>query len=475
MRKVWILISVLFLIAFPIAAESMSLLGVWTSEDGKTIYEIIDGMKPNRGVVLQISSGLIKDTGTWELKNEKFSMSVGWYSDTVSYIASDKFLYKNSLYNKTESITESGVISIKEDENKFIEKLCSYAWTYGKGDKKAIFRSTFSNDSGVVEIFESDGTFSGFETWAVGSGVLKIGTTTLIESRVSDQYLIGVDDYDRFNVYKLTGKVSEENVTELKKQREEFLAALTTDSWYTSSPYSTKKNYRFRPIESELKGRVIITNSDGTLYSWNVWEYSPRTGAITIGYYEYVAAKLIGDTLTLMDKSGDQLYYRRTENGKNHQFTLGDVTGLALSETNSSKIASLLQGQFQKDDYFYTFDFDDNNLGGMVHKFNSKPFKIVGNKFTNSLIGNVERFWTVEDVVIFDDSNLMKRDSSKTYLQSISDTEATDKQTKTEDANRALLDKNVVLKVRTKDGKTIDIDLPVSDFSQIVGLSFEVE
>ena len=353
--------------------------------------------------------------------------------------------------------------------------LTSYSWTDGDDRESVLFHTTFSNDSGVQERFDADGSLNSFRSWSVGSGVMKIGSTVLVDCRISDRFMIGVDSDDNFALYKRVALTAKVDKTNLKEEREKFLDELTTDSWFQKSYYNSTYYVRFRPIESELKGRLIETK-DKQLYSWCNWEYSPETGTIKIGYTTYPGAVVVGDTLAFIKNNGYQEFYRRVPGGENHRFTVSDVTNVALSETNIPKISKILEGQFQYDDYIYNFEFSENKPSGYVHKFITEPFNITGNKFSNDLIGDSsEQLWTVEDVVIFGERSLLKRDTQKVWMRPMSDEEANIVQSEAEQTTEMSLNKNVVVRVRTKDGRTIDVDLPIADFSEIADMTIVVE
>jgi hypothetical protein len=474
MRRFWFSLCIFLVISTASVTASQTLTGFWVSADGKTSYEIIDGFKANRGAVLAIYADSRTELGSWEFIDGSYELHLGWYSDKVTFVRDDVIQYRREAYTRNEDIGESEVISVKTNQASFIDKLTSTTWQDVENNRTVNFRTTFSSDSGVVEQFSIEGELEGFNSWGVGSGIFKIGSMTLIESRVSDQYIIGMEQSDSFMVYKSNGSASQVDRTNIKEERDLFFAALTTDAWFTVGSYTPVTIHRFRPIESELKGRVIQTRDD-KLYTWNVWEYSPDSGAIRIGYTSYIGAVLVGDTMAFIDSSGDQQYYRRVIGGDNHRFTLGDVTSIPLSENNIEKIATLLNGQFQVGEYIYRFEFSENSLEGRLHKFVSEPFKIIGNRFNNTVIGNSQRLWAVEDVVIFDERNLLKRDTQKVWLKPLSEQEAVEMLSATKAATQSLMEKHVIVRVRTKDGKTIDVELPISNFSEIVDLALLVE
>jgi hypothetical protein len=474
MRKFGIVVLMVLVIGTTLGASNQNLTGLWMSKDGKTTYEIIDGFKPNQGVVIATKKTDKWEIGSWECKGDTYTINMGWYPEEVTFESNDVMRCDRISFSRSNSIVDTDLISIKTDEEAFIEKLTEYEWLDGSKLQSTVFRKTFSNDSGVVEEFSNAGDLIDFESWGVASGVLKIDSKILIESRVSDQYFLGLDQYDNFVVYKKSKKAIEMETVDIKNQREVFLSALTTDAWFTKSYYSEPTIYRFRPVESELKGRTIVTR-DTILTNWSVWEYSPNTGALKIGYYDYIGALLVGDTMAFIDNSGTQTFYRRLPGGPNYQFTVADVTSVPLSETNVDKVIKILDGQFNYSDYIYAFEFSENKINGFVHKFQSLPFSITGNTFKNSLLGSSKQLWAVDDVVIFDESTLFQRDSRKVRLGPLSDEEASAIKVQNEAKAKSSAEKNVMVKVRTKDNKTYEVALPISDFSQIADLSLVVE
>ena len=475
MRKIGLFLLVFMVTLTSLWAAEWNIEGVWVSNNGKTTYEILGGLKPNRGPLIVVESGIETNLGSWKYKDDTYYLKTGWFESEAKFQTNDMFTYNYDSYKRSENIEENNIISIKDDEKGFIDMLTSYSWTDGDDRESVLFHTTFSNDSGVQERFDADGSLNSFRSWSVGSGVMKIGSTVLVDCRISDRFMIGVDSDDNFALYKRVALTAKVDKTNLKEEREKFLDELTTDSWFQKSYYNSTYYVRFRPIESELKGRLIETK-DKQLYSWCNWEYSPETGTIKIGYTTYPGAVVVGDTLAFIKNNGDQEFYRRVPGGENHRFTVSDVTNVALSETNIPKISKILEGQFQYDDYIYNFEFSENKPSGYVHKFITEPFNITGNKFSNDLIGDSsEQLWTVEDVVIFGERSLLKRDTQKVWMRPMSDEEANIVQSEAEQTTEMSLNKNVVVRVRTKDGRTIDVDLPIADFSEIADMTIVVE
>ena len=52
----------------------------------------------------------------------------------------------------------------------------------------------------------------------------------------------------------------------------------------------------------------MFVEQESVLTRTSVWEYSPSTGAFSIGYTEYNAGLKVGDILVFVDKDGDRWF-----------------------------------------------------------------------------------------------------------------------------------------------------------------------
>ena len=143
-----------------------------------------------------------------------------------------------------------------------------------------------------------------------------------------------------------------------KKQRINFFNELLSGDWGTTY-YGTLRTHKFRPVYGELKG-VKLTTTKNRLSDNRVWEYSPATGAIKIGYNEYVGALVVNGTLAFIEDDGDQEFYSRISADIQKRYTLGDVKEIALNEKSTDKIRKSLASQFQRESYFYSFEFNED-------------------------------------------------------------------------------------------------------------------
>ena len=74
----------------------------------------------------------------------------------------------------------------------------------------------------MITQFDDDDNISNLASWGVGSGIIKIGDDVFIEAKISENFLIAVDDRDYFIVLN---KGSEKNILEkisLVESREQF-------------------------------------------------------------------------------------------------------------------------------------------------------------------------------------------------------------------------------------------------------------
>ena len=216
----------------------------------------------------------------------------------------------------------------------------------------------------------------------------------------------------------------------------------------------------------------IINNR---LFSNHSWEYSPATGALEIGGTEYVGALIVNETLALIDKSGDQTFYNRLKNGNMKRYTLGDVKTVSLSENSLQKVKEMLAPQFQRDDYFYSFEFKKDGRTGFTHKWRSTPFNITGETFETDLIGESENLFQVEDFVVFDDRATFKMDTSESRLKPKSDDEVATDVAKQKSLKTSAQTKTVKVRMSTTSGETIDVALPVNNLSEITSISILTE
>ena len=105
--------------------------GSWLDANTGLQLDILDGFKPNKGPILVIEKDGKVSSSVWELKDDKFSISIGYESYEGS-IGSDGSLSLNKSYgdplNFVSLTTGEGsiAVSLKNDEIAFVSKLQDY-------------------------------------------------------------------------------------------------------------------------------------------------------------------------------------------------------------------------------------------------------------------------------------------------------------------------------------------------------------
>jgi len=452
------------------------IIGNWLSNKGSTI-EILDGFQVSTGPILMTNPEGEISSGSWKLNDDKsINISLGWSENTVEFIDQTNFKWGySSTFTKSGENDFINKISLKDNPDDFINELVKNIWSTSLSSKKADFSTTFTKDSGVVEFTDIEGITKP-SSWSIASNVFKLSDSVIIEASIGSNYFIGLDSRDNFIVFKNIGKSSIKQKTAMSDMREDFFDAFLTGSWEKSS-YSSKIIYKFRPIYGELKGkRFGLDSEDNRLKDLTSWEYSPSTGALKIGSREYIQAKVVGDTLALLNKDGDQNFYSRSSESDGIRYTLADVKQVPLNENSLSKIEKELSSQFQYGDYIYLFEFSNDKRTGFVHKFRSKPFSITGETFySESIISKSNVLYVVEDFVLFDDYDVFKRDASHARLKGKSEEEVA-KGVKEESQRIENLSKKQLLAVITlSDGNVVEVPLGIQDLDGVKKIELVVE
>ena len=106
-----------------------------------------------------------------------------------------------------------------------------------------------------------------------------------------------------------------------------------------------------------------------------------------------------------------------------------------------------------------------------MHKWRSEPFTITGETFNNDLVGEAENLYQVEDFMIFGEDEVFKIDVSPSRLRPKTDEEVASSVALQKKLKSEALSQNLVVKVLKKDGSTIDVKLPIGDFSEVANIS----
>ena len=246
---------------------------------------------------------------------------------------------------------------------------------------------------------------------------------------------------------------------------------LVTDSW-RKYEYSWFRDHKFRPVEGPFKGRRIVLD-DNKLVGGSNWEYSPSTGVLKIEHREYVGGMVLGGTLALVKKDGEQEFYRRKAGGAGKTYTVSDVKVHKIDETHATELAEVLGGQFQQRKHLYSFEFNADGRTGFIHEWRSVPFTVTAHKMSpNELVAplGTETIYSVEDFVVFGDRSILKRDATASRLRPKTESEVLADQQAMEATIRELGRTRLILRVTQKNGDVRDIALPFSSLAEIKGL-----
>ena len=465
MKKKSLFISIVLLIsnlAGQNKNETNPLLGSWKSEKSRLM--ILDGFVSNKGAVISINNKGKTVLGTWTRQPKGFKISVGWNDERVKFQNDKSFTYDGGLYSMDGNLSQEGIVTLKKDQANFIQEMISRKWKRTGNKDFVFFKTTFSRDSGVREIHNENGSVD-LGSWGISSGVMKISNTLIIQARITEKFLIGLDEDNDFYILERMEKVESPITSDLREQREDFFNRLLTGSWLRED-YSGVTTYKFRPITDELKG-VCFNVKKGKLEGFQDWEYSPSSGGIKMGYTKYKGAMIVGSTLVLMEQNGDQNFWYRNPKGIAKRFTLSDVRVTPLNENSLDKISEVLNGQFQNRNNFMLFEFNQDKQTGFAHLFRSEPFKIEGASFQGGTAGKRDTLYSVEDFVLFDTDLAIKRDAGLSRMKPKSEDEAQADTAREKDLIKSVSQKNLVLRLTLKNGKSLDVDLPVEKFSDL--------
>jgi hypothetical protein len=476
MQSILLLICSVLLFVHPSNADE-AIFGSWQEAQSGERLDVLDGFKPGTGPILILDKKGEVSVSTWTSKNTSYQIKLGYRTYDVATEPNGNLHLsvgggKPRVFSKISAAEEGQAVSIKNDRNGFLSKLQNYEWLTSIDGSLGLFNTTFSPESGVLQLIK-DKKLKDLMPWGVASDVIKIGRTVIIEARVSDKYFVGLDQRDKFVVFRSVKKAPKQTSTNLEKQREQFFDALMSGAWETKT-YGGSYIHKFRPIFGELSG-VKLSTKDDRLSSDAKWEYSPSTGAIKVGSASYVGALVVNNTLAFVKKNGDQEFYYRFPEQEMKRFTLGDVKTTALNENSLKKIRDMLTPQFQRGDFLYQFEFKNDIRNGFVHQWKSNPFVITGETFNSTSVGKSKELSQVEDFIIFDNGRVFKMDASASRLRPKSDAEASQDAFKQEQIQSVAQTKKILIRVSTADGKTQDLPIPVSGFGDITGISIIAE
>ncbi len=467
--KILILSFATTLLSATITIANPKMYGAWQNPSSGERIDFLDGFKSGQGPILFVDKDGGVATGSWKTEkdittiNRKFGSSVAEVTAEGELKLSQPF-GRSEKFIAIKTTEDTPAINLKDSASAFIAKLQEYQWLTGMNGREATFKATFNSEAGVMEL-STEGNLNGLTSWGVASGVIKLGDNVIVEARVTDRYFVGLDNKDKFLVFRALQPAESRLATDVAEQREKFFDNLLTGEWESTS-WGSKRTHKFRPVYGELAG-IFLTIVEGNLREDFRWEYSPATGALKIGGTEYVGAMIVNDTLALLDKQGNQRFYNRLANQNTKRYTLTDVKVTPLNEKSLARISAMLAPQFQADDNIYSFEFMENGRTGYIHRWKSVSFAITGETFSSEMFGKSGKLYQVEDVVIFDEGQTFKMDLSPSRLRPKTDAESI-----TDAANQAKMQQDfagnrLILRLTTVDGMTQDIPLPVADFGDL--------
>ena len=470
------ILTLLIFISVGVGAPAAEYHGSWTNPHSGARIDILDGFKPGRGPVLSVDEDNKVKAGSWEEDNGVISVKIGFQKytlipKTAAQIALKPNYGDEFIFERLVTDASTATVSLKDDSAAFITKLQSKIWITSLEGQFGVFKPTFANDAGVLELANGK-QLTDLRSWAVASGVLKINRDVIIEARVNDGFFVGLDKRDRFIVFRAFENAQGLASTNLESEREAFFNKLLTGEWI-STGYGVS-TVRFRPVFGELAGKVLSTRK-GRLNSQSNWEYSPSTGALKVGHTKYKGALIVNNTLALLENDGDQVFYNRSRNSSEKRYTLADLKQTALNENSLTKIQEMLGLQSYKGEYLFSWEFNADGRSGYLHKWKSEPFTITGETLDQEGVGKRNTLRQVEDFLIFDDDEVYQLDTTVSRLRPKSDAEALADSKAAGAAKASALSKQLTLRITSRNGEILNLPIPLSDFSKIANMSIVSE
>jgi hypothetical protein len=241
---------------------------------------------------------------------------------------------------------------------------------------------------------------------------------------------------------------------------------MTTGAWRQPGSYGPDSIYRFRPIEGDLKGRVF-QEQELVLKDTSVWEFSPATGALKIGYQEYNGGMTVGNLLILVNKNGEQSPYLRDSLVEEKQFTSADVKTIQISERTASDVAGVIGRQLSYGTQFTLFEFNQDGRTGYVHEWKSYPFQITGQSFKSEGWGSYEQVHLIEDYVVFGEGRGRKVDLRQSRLKPKTDVEAQSDAKQAEQELTEIQKGKVNVRITRMDGSEETVRLPITSLADL--------
>ena len=183
---------------------NLHIFGQWKKQNGTT-WDILDGFKVSTGPILITDQKGKISIGTWQVKNDNnIIIKIGYTSRKVSSVNQTTLSWgKKDILSKTSGDVLLNKVFLKKDSKNFINKLINSIWSNSKL-KSIDFSTTFSNESGVISTIDYN-LVSKPIPWSIGSNILKISSTVIVDAFITEDYLVGLTSRDKFIVYKKIG------------------------------------------------------------------------------------------------------------------------------------------------------------------------------------------------------------------------------------------------------------------------------
>ena len=209
-----------------------------------------------------------------------------------------------------------------------------------------------------------------------------------------------------------------------------------------------------------------MTEQELELQSTSVWEFSPATGALKIGWDEYNGGMTVGDLLILVEQDGDQRPYLRDSSVEEKQFTTTDVKTIEVSERTASDVVNAIGRQLSYENEFTLFEFNQDGRTGYVHQWISYPFQIIGQSLKSDW-GSYEQIHLVEDYVVFGTGKGRKVDVRQSRLRPKTDAEAQSDAKQAEQELSEMQQGKVNVKITRMDGSEETVRLPITSLADL--------
>ncbi len=473
MRQISISILVIMLSGLSSFAVETDLLGTWQDAGQTPMYEFFGGFAPNQGIVLVFKDGQVASASKWSLEGEKLKLG---YSSHDFTIENDVLhLGKQTFSRSQEALATETLVSLKDNPIEFVEQLTQSVWINPTAsDQSSTFVRGFTPDSGVYSLLVDD-SVDEVQAWSLANDVLKISNTVYPNAKILPQHLLLLDPYDNLHLFQRGKTLDALARTSLADDREQFLSLLTQSIWKSGQFKYDNLLYEFRPTFGDLSGSVFVYEETTARYERaESWEFFPETGILKWNFTEFLRGSVLGKYLLLQKKNGDTLQLSRLAEESLETQPHSKSKQIAISERELGQLRELLSRQWMRAPYYYRFSFDPDKPQGLLHEFRSIPFVVAGNSIKIQGQPDFEVLWQWDNKLVFGENRFsLQADAAPVYLRPMDKAEA-DAVAQEESAAMETMDtQEMALEIELKDGRTVTVPVPVSDFTEIHSLSLQ--